>query len=514
MNIGNWVTKWSSIRPNKVAIIYEDSTFPYHQLNMRINKASHLFLGLGVKRGDRVAVLLYNSNTYIEAFFALSKIGAILVPLNFRLAGPELEFILNDSGSETLIFDEAFIEEVTSIKSNISIMERNYICVGRTTPSWTINYEKGIEKESSGEVETDGSIGGEDPHIIMYTSGTTGLPKGAILSHRKTFFNVLNADIYYGLSSHDTSLVSRALFHSGGLLVEAAPTLYRGGTIVLRKRFRPQEILEVIEKYRVTVLEAPATMYNFILHQCDLGKYDLSSLRCCFTGGERVPPSLLKAYQEKGIIISQIYGQTETSTITWLPISEAARKLGSVGVPVFHGEVRIVNKKGEKAKPGEVGEIVVSGSILMSGYWEKPQQTEETIKEGWLHTGDLAKTDGEGFFYIVDREKDMFISGGENVYPAEIEKIYLENPKISDVAVVGVPDEKWGEVGIVFIVFKEGEVMTEEEALEFCEGKIAKYKIPKFATFVRELPMTAAQKIKRYKLREDYLRSSEKKVLS
>jgi fatty-acyl-CoA synthase len=339
----------------------------------------------------------------------------------------------------------------------------------------------------------------------MYTSGTTGLPKGAILSHRKTFYNVLNANIYYGLNSEDIFLVSRALFHSGGLLVSAAPTLYKGGTIILKKRFRPIEILETIERHRVTVIEAAATLFNFILQQCDLEKYALSSLRCCITGGERVPRSLLEEYLKRGIIISQIYGQTETSTLAWLPMWEAKRKLGSVGIPVFHGNIKVINKEGKEAKPGEVGEIIVSGPILMTGYWRKPQQTEETIRDGWLHTGDLATRDEEGFLYIVDREKDMYISGGENVYPAEVEKIYLEDQKILDVAVVGIPDEKWGEVGMAFIVMKNGEKMTEEEALRFCEGRIAKYKVPKRVVFLTELPMTASQKIKRHKLRKDYL---------
>jgi len=280
--------------------------------------------------------------------------------------------------------------------------------------------------------------------------------------------------------------------------------------MVMRKRFRPPEILEAVERYRVSVLEAPATLFKFILEQCDLRAYDLSSLRCCFTGGERVPPSLLKDYQQQGIPLSQIYGQTETSTITWLPLEEASRKRGSVGIPVFHGDVRIVDKQGKLAKTGEIGEIVVNGYITMSGYWGKPDLTAQTIREGWLHTGDLATMDEEGFVYIVDREKDMFISGGENVYPAEVEKLYLENPKILNAAVVGVQDERWGEVGVVFIVLKEGKRMTDEEALQFCDGKIARYKMPKHVRFVKDLPMTAAQKIMRNKLRQAYLETAGK----
>jgi fatty-acyl-CoA synthase len=512
MTIGDWVRKWASIQPHKTAIISEESALTYSELSKRVNQLARLLHENGTKKGDRVAVLLYNSKEYIEIVLALSVMGTILVPLNFRLSKSELEFILRDSESETLLFGEEFINVVKTIRPNIPVKEGNYICVGKEIYSWAINYEKKVKEESPEELDEERTMDGEDPQIIMYTSGTTGLPKGAILSHRKTFYNVLNANIYYGLTSEDIFLVTRALFHSGGLLVSAAPTIYKGGTIILKKRFKPQEILETIERHRVTVIEAAATIFNFILQQCDIEKYDLSSLRCCITGGERVPRSLLEEYLKRGIVISQIYGQTETSTIAWLPMREAKRKLGSVGIPVFHGNVKIVNKEGREVEPNEVGEIIVSGPILMTGYWRRPQQTEETIRDGWLHTGDLAKKDEEGFLYMVDREKDMFISGGENVYPAEVEKIYLENPKILDVAVVGIPDEKWGEVGMVFIVMKNGEEMTEEEALNFCEGKIAKYKIPKRVVFLTELPMTASQKIKRHKLREDYLNQKCLKV--
>jgi fatty-acyl-CoA synthase len=511
INIGHWVKKWASLQPQKSAVIFENGVFSYQQLNSRVNQVSHLLHEMGIKKGDRVGVLLYNSNVYIEIYFALAKLGAILVPLNFRLKGTELEFILKDSGSETLFLGEEFVDVVRSIKSNIPVKEANYIGIGETIPSSMIKYEKAIESKSTQEPQVGGAIGGEDPHMIMYTSGTTGFPKGAILSHRKTFFNSLNANIYYGLTPNDIFLVTRPLFHSGGLLVESSPMLYKGGTIIIKKRFKPVEILETIEKYKVTIVEPPSTLLKFILEQCDVRKYDLSSVKCWFTGGERVPPSLLKEYEKLGIIVSQLFGQTETSTITWLPVSDASQKLGSVGIPVFHGEVKIVNEEGEEVKPGEVGEIVVSGPTLMSGYWGRPGATDETIKDGWLHTGDLAKVDEEGFFYITDRKKDVIISGGENIYPAEVEKVFLESPKVSDAAVVGIPDERWGEVGMAFIVLQEGEKMTEGEALRFCEERMAKYKIPKSIKFVKELPQTASQKIMRYKLREEYLKQKNEK---
>jgi fatty-acyl-CoA synthase len=265
----------------------------------------------------------------------------------------------------------------------------------------------------------------------------------------------------------------------------------------VKKRFRPHEILETIQKHRVTILELPATVYNFILEECEIDRYDLTSLKCCFTGGERVPVSLLKTLAEKGLIVSQIYGLTEASTLFWLPTGKAQEKVGSVGQPVFYSEVKVVDEHGKSVKIGEIGEIIVKGPIVMSGYWNSQDLTEEVIKDGWLHTGDLAKVDEEGFVYIVDRKKDMFISGGENVYPAEIEKVLFDHPKILDAAVVGVEDKRWGEVGKAYIVVKEGQSIKAEEIYEFLKDKLAKYKIPKYIEFTEKLPKTASGKIKK-----------------
>jgi fatty-acyl-CoA synthase len=510
INVGQWLSKWASIRPEKIALYSEDRPFTYKYVDERSVRLVNLLTDLGVVKGDRVGVLLYNSHEYIETYFALSRMGAILVPLNWRLVASEVEYILKDSGVTVLLFAGEFTESVNIIREAPALPVKHFICVGSDAPAWALDYEKELDARQARFPLTSAEVDGEDANIIMYTSGTTGVPKGAILSHRKTFFNVLNANIFYNLTHNDVMLVARALFHSGGLLVEALPALYKGASLVMKKRFRPLEILEAIEKYRVTIIEPPATTLKIILEQGELDRHDVSSVRCWFTGGERVPPSLIKGYKERGITISQIYGQTETSTISWLPLADADRKAGSVGVPVFHGDVKVINREGAEVKPGEIGEIVASGHIMMSGYWGKPELTRETVRDGWLHTGDLATVDEEGFLYVVDREKDMFISGGENVYPAEIEKVYLEHPKIMNVACVGVPDEKWGEVGTIFIVLKDGETMTEEEALAFCDGRLARYKMPKQARFLAALPMTAAQKIKRNELRDACLREREK----
>ena len=501
INIGDWIKKWSFLQPHKTAFIFEDRPFTYQQANLRINQLCHLLLARGVRKGDRISVLLYNCHQYIEIFFALSTIGAILVPLNWRLAGPELQFLIEDSGARMLIFDTEFEEVIASIRPHLNLSPQDYFTVGNPCPGWTKDYEDTLHEYPNHEPLVLSPVGDEDPHIIMYTSGTTGVPKGAVLPHRKTFFNVLNADIFYHLSSKDVMVVTRPLFHSGGLLVNVVPVLYKGGTLILKRRFRPHEIFEAVQKYQVTIIEMAGTLLQFLLQKCDPRQYDLSSVRCYFTGGERIPTAMLKEYYEKGITISQVFGLTETSTITWLPYEDAIRKMGSVGVPIFHGEVRIVDKRGREVAPGDIGEIIVKGPVVMSEYWNRPDLTAETIRDGWLHTGDLAKMDEDGYIYIVDREKDMYISGGENVYPAEIEKILFTHPRVFDAGIVGVPDEKWGEAGKAFIVLKPGETMAETEVLEFLKGKIAKYKIPKYVEFVMELPKTPSGKIQKYLLK-------------
>ena len=511
INVGSWIEKWASVQPDKTAIISEDVPYSYADLNRRVNKLSHFFLHIGVKKGDRVAVLLHNCKQYAEIFFALSKIGGVLVPLNWRLTLPELEFIIKDSGSNVVIFEDEFMDNADMLRKKMHI-DMNISCAvgegnnSQAVPSWTMDYETSIASFPEFEPETSWSAGVNDPHVVMYTSGTTGFPKGAMLSHRKTFFNVLNANMFFDLTKNDIAIIGRPLFHSGGLIVEMAPVLYRGGTIIVKKRFRPREILETIQKHRVTILELPATVYNFILEECDIEKYDVSSLKCCFTGGERVPVTLLKTLAEKGLIVSQIYGLTEASTLFWLPMEKAREKMGSVGQPIFHGEIRIVDEQGKPVKSGEIGEIIVKGPIVMSGYWKRKDLTDEVIKGGWLYTGDLARVDKEGFVYIVDRKKDMFISGGENVYPAEIEKVLFSHPSILDAAVMGVEDEKWGEVGKAFIVLKDGQTLSPDDIYRYLKDKLAKYKIPKYIEFKETLPKTASGKILKRLLKENALR--------
>jgi len=496
MNIGDWIRKWSQLSPQKVAIIDDGHEISYKELNRRSNQVANFLLQEGMHKGDRVGVLFYNCHEYIEIYFALAKVGAILVPLNWRMAPPELSHILNDCGATFLFFGEDFLDTALYIRDNIGEV-KNYISLGQENISWAENYQK---TEAYPSTEPTGFKEPEsgDPHIILYTSGTTGFPKGAALSNRKTFFNALNANIFYRLTPLDIFLVSRPLFHSGGLLVDSTPALYKGATVIYKIRFSPQEYLEAIEKYKVTIIETSATFLNFMLKECNISQYNLRLLKSCYTGGERVSTSMLKEYHNIGIPLSQIFGMTETSIVTWLSTDDAVRKIGSVGKPVLHGEVKMLNPDRKQISPGEIGEIMVKGPILMSGYWNKPEVTREVMSNGWFYTGDLATIDDEGFIYIVDRQKDMYISGGENIYPAQLEKLLLANPKVFDVAVYGVPDEKWGEVGRASIILQDNTEMSTSEVMEFLDGKIGRFKIPKYIEFVDKFPRTATGKIQKY----------------
>lgn len=507
VNVGNWISRWSAIRPKATAIISDDRPVSYLELSKRINKLVHFCFSSGIKRGDRVAVLLHNRKEYIEIFFALSKLGAIMIPLNWRLAVSEIQFILRDSGAKGIFFEPEFSQSIEVLRKHVEMD----VCVWfkgpdatdvTDRPPWAVEYESSLDSHGDGEPEVEEGVGDIDPHIIMYTSGTTGQPKGAVLSHRKTFFNVLNSDMFFDLSTKDIAIVARPLFHSGGLIVNSSPVLYKGGTIIVKRRFSPVEILETVQRYKATIIELPVAVYQRILNECPIENYDLTSLRCRFTGGERVPVRILQELANRGLPVSQIYGLTEVSTLFCLPMDEACTKMGSVGHPIFHGKVRIVDEHNNPVAPGQSGEVIVKGPTVMGGYWGRPDLTNEVVRDGWLHTGDLARMDDDGFVYIVDRSKDMYISGGENIYPAEIEKVLVGHPAVADAAVIGVYDQKWGEVGKAFIILKNGCGVEKQEVVAFLTEKVARYKIPKYFEFTDRLPKTASGKVKKYLLKQ------------
>jgi len=498
MNIGNWLYKRSLFSPDRPAILFDKRTLPYNELNKRVNRLCQAMMEQGLKTGDRVGVLSRNCPEFIEVYFACAKTGFIFVPLNFRLAPAELAYQINDSSPNLLFCDLSLSDVVKKSEAFLTAETPIYVGWGPENESGFPPYEAFIAEKPGKEPSTpEDAVTWDSPQIIMYTSGTTGIPKGALLSHRKTLFNTLNAQIYFDLYSKDIMLLALPLFHSGGLNIMAVPTLYVGGKIVLRSRFDPEGFLKDIETERVTQAMIVPTMLNTILKETQPEAFDLSSLRSVVVGGEPISAELMHEAQDRGLPVRQIFGQTETSIELWVPEDMAKKKAGAVGLPVFHGEIQVVDKAGEPVKAGEIGEIVVRGPIQMISYWNLPEETRETLKNGWHHTRDLGKIDEDGFVYAVDRMGDMYISGGENVYPAEVERVLLNHPKIFEAAIVGVPDEKWGRSGHAFVHPKPGQVIDFDEIVTFLRDKVASYKIPKSMEIMDEFPKTASGKIKR-----------------
>jgi fatty-acyl-CoA synthase len=509
-NIGLIMSKWAMLAPEKHALIYEDTPISYLEMNHRINRVANYLQGMGCKKGDRVSCLLLNCPQFLEVYFAAAKLGLILVPLNTRMIPHELEYQINDSGSRLIIFHDAFAKSVETIRAKITVESDKFIFLsgsGSETsdcPNWAKDYNKDVDILSTDEPVPDQPVELGAPQVIMYTSGVTGNPKGAVLTHLQTYFKNFQMIIYTDMREDDVSLCQLPLFHSAGLFMIATPALCRGAKLIMRRNFDPIECAKDIERYRVTILISMTSLLKRVVDTGILEHVDTSSIRFLLGGGEKTPLSLVDALEKKGLHMQQGMGQTENSGMLILPKKDIGRKKGSIGLPGFFTDLWIQDKEGKKLSHGQIGEMVAVGPTVMSGYWNMPERTAETIVNGVLRTGDLCYRDEEGYFYIVDRAKDMYRSGGENVYPAQVEKVLADHPKISDVAIIGVPDEKWGETGMAFIVPKEGEKLTQEQILDFLEGKVSRYKFPRHIRFVDTLPMTASGKVKKMDLKRAF----------
>jgi fatty-acyl-CoA synthase len=505
MNIAWWVQRWSDLHPDKPAIIFEEEQITYAELNQRANKASCWLQSLGIEKGDRVAVMLNNCPEFIELFLACARLGAIFVPLNFRSAPPELDYFLKNCRPRLFVFGREFIDNVKKLDFEDTRPQVLLSSVGKALTDTAVLDFIGESAVFDGRKpflsRSLGPTDPEEPQVIMYTSGTTGRPKGAVLSHRKTFFNCLNADIFFKMHFDDIMLVILPLFHSGGLFIQTSPVIYKGATLVMHPKFDPLKVYQDVERYKVTKFLGVPTVYRALVKVDPQQRGDISSLKVCAGGGEKTTPELFEKCREAGLAFRQVMGQTETSILLWASEEDSFHKPGTVGRPVFHAEVNIVDKNGRPVKPGDVGEIVVRGSIMMKEYWQDPVRTEETIRNGVLYTGDLARMDEDGYYFLVDRARDMYITGGENVYPAEVERILREHPEVEDIAVVGVPDERWGEVGKAFVIPQKDSNLAAESLIGFCQERMAKFKCPKQVQFCKDFPRTPLGKVKKQELK-------------
>ena len=504
MNVGEWPTRWAQRYPEEPCLKYGTLELNKREFNARINRAAHALQEAGVRKGERVAVLMANSHVFIEVFMALSKIGGILVPLNFRLAPPELEFILNDSEPMMLLYSPEFAATVDALRGKVPTV-KSILCETGGGSAGDPDYEGWISNRREEEPVPEAEVTLDDPQFIMYTSGTTGKPKGAVVLHGNTQWNAVNSVVTYSMDSRDVQIACAPFFHIGGLGVSVMPSLYVGAKLIIHRFFNPAEVLKSIEAEKATMVFGIPVMFLFMTAVPEFQTVDLSSVKFFIAGGSPCPRPLIETYLKRGVTFNQGYGMTETApAITALRTEDALRKIGSCGKPVFHTDVKVVDSEGRPLPPGQIGEVLVKGPNVIRQYWRRPKETAESIVDGWLHTGDMGHFDEEGYLYLVDRKKDMYISGGENVYPAEVEDVLMGCDLVADVGVIGIPDDKWGEVGMAIVVPKPGVEATEEKIIEYCRGKLGKYKIPKRVVFVKELPRTATGKILKKELKARY----------
>jgi fatty-acyl-CoA synthase len=496
--VGSWPVRRARKTPERVAIEYEDRSWTYRELSERVLCLAHALRRLGVERGDRVVYLGPNHPSLLETFFAAGQLGAVFVPLNTRLAGPELAWQAADSGARLLV------HAPSPVAAEIPVATRVEVGAG---------YEDLLSRGDAGDraEAIDEPVAADDPCIVMYTSGTTGRPKGAVLSHGNITWNSVNVLVDADLAGDEVTLVVAPLFHTAALNMICLPTLLKGGRVVLAAAFDAGRVLEIIERRGVTLMFAVPAMYNVMAGHPAWPDTDLSSLRTLMCGGAPVPDGTINTYLARGLTFVQGYGMTEASPgVLLLDRSQVLAKAGSAGVPHFFTDVRVVRPDQTEATPGDKGEIVVSGPNVMLGYWGRPEETAAalgdpgTTGERWFRSGDVAVTDEDGYVFVVDRVKDMIISGGENIYPAEVENVLSEHPAVLECAVIGVPDEKWGEVGRAVLVLRPGATADEEELRSFLLGRIAKYKIPRSFRFADGLPRNAVGKLLKNRLRDTY----------
>ena len=505
-NIGDLLRRRARTTPEVDAYVQAETgaRYTFAELNARANQVANAFKGAGVKPGDRVAFLLMNGIEFVESYLGLAKLGAVVVPLNWRLTPSELEFILSDSGATWLIFDDPFAESVEILQSRGKTGVKEWLHVlPRTAVPFARAYEEFVANAS--RLEPEITVGGDEMLYLMYTSGTTGLPKGVVHSHRTSMWAVLTMSPALDLRLRDKFISLLPMFHVGAL-APIMMNVYNCVTSVVLKSFDPKLTWELIDRESINTGLAVPAMLNFMLQVPNIESYDYSNLRWILSGAAPVPVALIKAYAERGIEIHQVYGLTESCGPGCVIDAEnAMKRAGSTGRAFFHTDVRILDAEGNECPANTPGEVVLRGQHNMHGYWNQPQATAETLKDGWLHTGDIASMDQDGFVTIQDRKKDMIISGGENVYPAEIESLLMEHADIREAAVIGQPSERWGESPFAILVAANAEdPPSEADVIGFLAPRLARFKMPKAIAYIDEIPRNPSGKILKRVLREQF----------
>ena len=500
--VRDWLAFNARWRPDHLALVdlATDRRFTYRDAHERIERAARYLTTLGVGRGDRVGVLARNSSDQVELLFACKRLGALFVPMNWRLAAPELRYIAGDADPAVLFASPEFLATAKEIipPTKIAVLSADA----------DADYQVGLAAADMTAALAAPDLNHDDAWILIYTSGTTGRPKGAIITYGTTFYNLVSHTMFTRLSCDSATLIFGPLFHTGALSAYTIPCIHSGATVYVMRDFDAAAINRYVSdpSLGITHINGAVTMYLLMSQDGSFAEADYSRLVCATISGESAPLSLLRLYhEEKGLPLQNIYGLTECGPVlTALDRDTAVTKMGSIGTEVLYTEMRLVGPDGNDVAPGEVGEIWARGPNVSPGYWNNPEKTEEAFEGDWLKTGDAARCDDDGYYYLIDRWKDMYISGGENVYPAEVENVLYQLPEVAEAAVIGVPHERWGECGRAIVVLKENAALDADAIMAHCRSQLAKFKVPMSVVFTDALPRSGGGKVVKPALRERF----------
>lgn len=515
MTMGEIVRRSSVRYGNRTALIFQDQRYSFRDYNAKTNVLANLLTKLGIKKGDHVAALGKNSVTYLALCHATAKVGVVFGTINWRLSASEIAFIVNDADNKVLFVEQQYVELVKQLKDDLRNVR--IIVYGEDDDYDAGGFDRLADLSLDvSDAEPDIEVNGDDPAIIMYTSGTTGLPKGAMLTHRNVVTDMLFCLTYWPPAQDDCYLLSMPMNHVSGLHTGTTTFLMRGLPIVIMEQWDNEEACRLIEKYRITVVYALVTPIIQLLNSPLKSKYDIRSVSTLLTAAARYSPEIIMdvmgLFELEKIFFA--YGLTEAGPVvtTTEYNSDLLLKPNTIGKPNWYNDVKLLNDNGEKVKTGEVGEIVVKGPNVFSGYYKLPEANKKTLVDGWLYTGDLAYQDSDGFLFFVDRKKDMIKSGGENVYSIEVElALSSMNAELDEVAVIGIPDEKWGEMVTAFVTLKKNTSVTEKDLVERTAKTLARYKLPKKIIFKSELPKNVSGKVLKRELRDEMMQMIKQK---